>query len=110
MNGDMLAMISEEQTGEEQTGEDGDGVPDGVPVSVPISQRTYEEAEYTAWVSGYEARLDSIELHRERLMVEREIRVTPKQRKWGCVAGAGVGTGLHGLTPMIGVTVGYRLF
>ena len=97
---------------EEETDEDGDGVPDGVPVSVPISQRVYEEAEYTAWVSGYEARLDSLELRRECLMVEREVRVMPKRRKWGCVVGAGPGCdltkGTVGLS--VGVTVGYTLF
>lgn len=97
--GDMLAM----------NGEDLNGDDDAVAVSVPISQRIYDEAEYTAWVSGYEARLDSIELHRDQLTVQREVRILPKQRKWGCVAGAGIGVGMHGVTPMIGVTVGYRI-
>lgn len=33
---------------------------DTVEVSLPIVQKVYSDSSYTAWVSGYEARLDSI--------------------------------------------------
>ena len=39
-----------------------DTVHDSIEVSVPIVQKRYEDSLYTAWVSGYEPALDSIDL------------------------------------------------
>ncbi|WP_346343117.1 DUF6808 domain-containing protein, partial [Bacteroides pyogenes] len=36
---------------------------DSVPVIIPIEQKTYKDSLYTAWVSGYMAKLDSIEIY-----------------------------------------------
>ena len=40
----------------------GDTVHDSIEVQVPIMQKRYEDSLYTAWVSGYEPALDSIDL------------------------------------------------
>lgn len=40
----------------------GDTVHDSIEVPVPIQQKRYEDSLYTAWVSGYEPNLDSIDL------------------------------------------------
>ena len=40
----------------------GDTVHDSIEVSIPIMQKRYEDSLYTAWVSGYEPALDSINL------------------------------------------------
>ena len=40
----------------------GDTVHDSIDVPVPIMQKRYEDSLYTAWVSGYEPALDSIDL------------------------------------------------
>lgn len=81
-----------------------------VAVSVPITQKTYEAEEYTAWVSGYEAALDSIKLYQRSQYVEREIFITKKRRRWVCVAGAGIGTDTRTIIPTIGLTFGYVIF
>lgn len=87
-----------------------------VAVNVPITQKVYEDSLYKAWVSGYEARLDSIRLYGKTAYVERETvlrenRGTQGLKRWGCVAGVGAGVTIMGrLEPMAGVTVGYRLW
>ena len=45
------------------TGEPSDTVHDSIEVPVPIVQKRYDDSLYTAWVSGYEPALDSIDLH-----------------------------------------------
>lgn len=40
-----------------------DTVHDSIEVPIPIIQKRYEDSLYTAWVSGYEPALDSIDLH-----------------------------------------------
>ena len=40
----------------------GDTVHDSIEVSIPIMQKRYDDSLYTAWVSGYEPNLDSIDL------------------------------------------------
>ena len=83
---------------------------DSVNVILPIEQKTYTSDQYTAWVSGYEPRLDSIALYTKEVVVEKEIYLDKKRRRWGCVVGAGVGTNHKGVTPYVGITVGYILF
>lgn len=85
--------------------------PDSADVIIPITQKKYEGKEYTAWVSGYEARLDSINILRRTDIVTKTLYVDKKRRRWGCVAGVGVGVNRKGeVQPMLGVTFGYRLF
>lgn len=40
----------------------GDTVHDSIEVPIPIMQKRYEDSLYTAWVSGYEPNIDSINL------------------------------------------------
>lgn len=83
---------------------------DSVNVILPIEQKTYTSDQYTAWVSGYEPRLDSIALYTKDVVVEKEIYLDKKRRRWGCVVGAGVGTNNKGVSPYVGVTVGYIIY
>ena len=82
-------------------------VVDSVEVEVPITQKMYADSTYTAWVSGYNARLDSITVMQRREVITRTI--THKQR-WGVGVIAGYGYGAHGLSPYIGVGVSYNLW
>ena len=85
--------------------------PDSAEVIIPITQKKYEGKEYTAWVSGYEARLDSINILRRTDIVTKTLYVDKKRRRWECVTGVGVGVNRKGeVQPMLGVTFGYRLF
>ena len=85
--------------------------PDSAEVIIPITQKKYEGKEYTAWISGYEARLDSINILRRTDIVTKTLYVDKKRRRWECVTGVGVGVNRKGeVQPMLGVTFGYRLF
>lgn len=80
---------------------------DTVEVSLPIVQKVYRDTNYTAWVSGYEARLDSISV-RHRTIIER--RTVRERSRWG--VGIQVGYGIDKTfkpTSYVGVGLMYRL-
>lgn len=82
---------------------------DSVSVDVPIMQKRYSDSTYTAWVSGYEAKLDSIRVYARREVVTIKARDQPKR----FVVSLNVGCGLtpqNGLQPYVGIGVGYKLF
>lgn len=81
----------------------GTATADSVAVVVPITQKEYGDSTYRAWVSGYRARLDSIEIYQRT--VTTTARPTRRQSRWGLGFMAGYGVGRHGLTPMVGVGV-----
>ena len=84
---------------------------DSAAVIIPIVQKKYEGDEYTAWVSGYERHLDSINLFRRTDIVTKTLYIEKKRRRWGCVVGVGAGVNVKGeVQPTLGVTFGYRLF
>lgn len=71
-------------------------------VSVPITRTVYRGANYTAVVSGYRARLDSIETYNKT--------ETRKQPRFSIGVGGGYYVTPKGLQPGIGVTLQYNLF
>ena len=82
---------------------------DSVSVDVPIVQKRYSDSTYTAWVSGYEAKLDSIRVYARREVETIKVRDPPKR----FVVSLNVGYGLtlrNGLQPYVGIGVGYKLF
>ncbi|MBD5317407.1 MAG: hypothetical protein HDS11_07060 [Bacteroides sp.] len=84
---------------------------DTLRVSVPIERTVYEGEGYRAVVSGYEARLDSLELRRELMRVSL---TQPQQRvrssRWSVGVTAGVAVTPAGMQPMVGVGISYRLW
>ena len=84
---------------------------DSAAVIIPIVQKMYEGDEYTAWVSGYEPHLDSINIFRRTDIVTKTLYIEKKRRRWGFVVGVGAGVNVKGeVHPALGVTFGYRLF
>lgn len=83
------------------------GGPDSAEVRLPMEQRTYSDTSYTAWVSGYMARLDSIHVRtlRETVTITRNAT----GRRWHVGLQAGYGATLNGLSPYIGIGVTYNL-
>ena len=82
---------------------------DSADVNIPITQKQYCDSTYTAWVSGYEAKLDSIRVYARREVVTIKARDQPKR----FVVSLNVGCGLtpqNGLQPYVGIGVGYKLF
>lgn len=83
---------------------------DSVEVEIPITQKTYKDSTYEAWVSGYEPNLDSIQVYprTEYRTVTNTIKVRDDKR-WGIGIHCGVGYGIGGFTPYIGIGVQYNL-
>ena len=87
---------------------------DSVDVTLPITQRTYRDSNYTAWVSGYKPSLDSIHTYNKMVYTTRTIErtITKPPRKWGIGINVGYGYGINSklFEPYIGVGVTYVIF
>lgn len=84
---------------------------DSATVAIPITQTHYVDSTYEAWVSGYEARLDSINLFR-RTVTKTVTQVTidrkPKRLSVGLQGGYGITP--TGVQPYLGVGISLRLW
>lgn len=87
---------------------------DSAGVNIPIIQKQYCDSTYTAWVSGYDVRLDSIRVYtrREVVTISRTIKGGGKggYKRLGVNIGLGVGITPKGVQPYVGVGIGHRLF
>lgn len=87
-----------------------------VSVSIPITQKVYKDSTYEAWVSGYEAKLDSINVLNRTTTntitstITNTIYQTQKTKRWGIGVQAGGGLGIYGFTPYIGIGIQYNIF
>lgn len=97
-------------TGGEEVGKIGSN--DTVWATVPRTQKRYEDSTYTAWVSGYEPRLDSIEVYRRTVTIEKreEGRVRNKRLSIGLTGGFGYGVLTRKPDVWLGVGVTWRLW
>lgn len=86
----------------------GDTVRDTVLIYLPITQKVYRDSLYTAYVSGYRAKLDSIEVYGRTRDIT--IRETPRRKRWGLGLQVGYGTAGNKASPFVGVGVSYNLF
>lgn len=87
-----------------------DTINDTIFVQLPITQKTYTDSTYTAWVSGYDLCLDSIQVYprTEYKTITNTIKVQDTKR-WGIGIHGGVGVGKGGFTPYIGVGIQYNI-
>lgn len=80
---------------------------DSVAVVIPITQKTYSDSTYTAWVSGYKPQLDSISVY----PLHEVVTITKtRQRRWGIGVQAGCGLTSKGVAPYVGIGLQYNLF
>lgn len=87
------------------------GVSDTVWAMVPRTQKRYEDSTYTAWVSGYEPRLDSIEVYRRTVfMTKTETATSRKRLSLGLTGGFGYGVITRKPDVWLGVGVTWRLW
>ncbi len=81
---------------------------DSAAVEVPITQKRYSSDEYTAFVSGFNASLDSLIINRATTTI---YKIRTKRKHWGFTVGVqgGYGLTIHGLSPYAGAgfTAGY---
>lgn len=97
-------------------GDEGRELRDSVWVDLPISQTEYRGEDYRAWVSGFEARLDSIMIFRDKevITLEKTIVGPPqgqkmKNKHWHIGPTIGYGYTPKGFEPFIGVSLTYSL-
>lgn len=78
--------------------------------TIPITQKEYRDSTYRAWVSGYMANLDSIEVYRRNVYTTQTITVRKKAPKvsLGVVGGYGYGFRSRQMEPFIGVGINWR--
>lgn len=86
----------------------GTGEPeDSVAVEIPIVQRHYRDSTYEAWVSGYDARLDSVRVFAPTTVITRREWKPPK--RWHVGVTAGYGYGPRGVQPYVGIGITYSI-
>ena len=81
---------------------------DSATVQIPITQKIYKTEQYRAYVSGYNPRLDSIEVYNKIATITNVIKKKPPGR-FGIGIIGGYGVGNNGLTPFIGIGIQYKL-
>lgn len=86
-----------------------DTIKDSVFVQVPIEQKVYSDSNYTAWVSGYHPRLDSISITHQEVSFHKLVNNSSKGSK-RLYLGIQVGYGItpRGLQPYLGLGVSYK--
>lgn len=84
-----------------------DTIKDSVFVEVPIEQKVYSDSNYTAWVSGYHPRLDSISITHQEVSFHKLVNNNGSKRLY---LGIQVGYGItpRGMQPYLGLGVSYR--
>lgn len=91
-----------------------DTIRDSIDVPVPIMQKRYDDSLYTAWVSGFEPNLDSINLRLPTItetVTTTNTIIKPFSRfSVGIQAGAGCGIFSHQPDLFLGVGLQYRLW
>ncbi|MDR1224488.1 MAG: hypothetical protein LBL07_16655 [Tannerella sp.] len=85
---------------------------DSVEVVIPVSTKVYEDSLYRAVISGYNVSLDSIQIYRSTVYVERWHEVTKKVKpgRWSFGVQVGYGTDFKDVRPYVGVGVSYKLW
>ncbi len=81
---------------------------DSVPVVVPITQKEYRTDQYHAYVSGYRAKLDSIDVYARTQTAY--LKEPSKRKRWGLGLQVGYGMAGNKASPYVGVGVSYNLF
>lgn len=79
---------------------------DSVEVELPIEQKVYSDSLYKAWVSGFDARLDSIYIYQPTRYIT--IKTTEQQSQWSWGVQAGLGITPKGVQPYIGIGATFR--
>ena len=79
---------------------------------VPRTQKRYEDSTYMAWISGYEPRLDSIEVYQKTVVVTKSVEGRGKSKRFNVGLTGGFGYGVFTRKPDVWVGVGctWRIF
>ena len=85
-----------------------DTIKDSVFVEVPIEQKVYSDSNYTAWVSGYHPRLDSISITHQEVSFHKLVNNSKGSKRLYLGIQVGYGITPRGMQPYLGLGVSYR--
>ena len=110
-----LSEVMDGHTGNKGGTEQGTGKiarKDTVWAVVPRTQKRYEDSTYMAWISGFEPRLDSIEVYQKTVVVTKRVEGRVKNRRFNVGLTGGFGYGVFTRKPDVWVGVGctWRMF
>ena len=79
---------------------------------VPRTQKRYGDSTYMAWISGYEPRLDSIEVYQKTTVVTKSVEGRGKSKRFnvGLTGGFGYGVFTRKSDMWVGVGCTWRMF
>ena len=78
--------------------------PDSINVQIPITQKVYEDSTYKAYISGYNASLDSFYIYPQTKIVT----IKEKPKRWNIGISAGYGITPKGIQPYLGIGIQYN--
>ena len=81
-------------------------------VTLPREEVEYRDSSYRAIISGFNPRLEEIELYPQKQIITIQtetVKTVTSKARWGVGIQAGVGATQGGLYPYIGVGVSYNL-
>ena len=84
-----------------------DTILDTVYVELPITSKYYRSSRYEAWVSGYQASLDSISVFSETKYIKDMVKT--RKSRWGLGVSVGYGATRTRIEPFIGISVNYNI-
>lgn len=89
----------------------GDTIHDSIDVPVPIYQKRYDDSLYTAWVSGYEPALDSIQLRLPTITetITKVVERPARRFTFGPSVGLGYGALNKQADVFVGVTATWNI-
>lgn len=79
---------------------------DTLHVALPIEQKVYEDSTYRAYVSGFDAKLDSIKIYQPTRYITITNTSPPNRWSWGLQGGVGITP--KGIQPYIGIGINLR--
>ncbi len=85
------------------------GSDDSADVEIPLQQAVYADSSYTAYVSGYRPRLDSLVFVRTETFAPLPRRAE-SLRRWSIGIQAGYGITPRGPQPYLGLGISFRIF
>lgn len=79
---------------------------DTLHVALPVTQKVYEDSTYRAYVSGFDAKLDSIKIYQPTRYITITNTSPPNRWSWGLQGGVGITP--KGIQPYIGIGINLR--
>ena len=74
-------------------------------IELPRERVEVQDTLFTAWISGYQPQLDSIDIYQETITITKQL---PAPR-WSIGIQGGVGITPKGMQPYLGVGISYRI-